>query len=173
MKRVVLGASAGRNVTDMFSDEAKKTLDKILAKYPTKKAALLPALWLAQEEYDGWLPPAAMAEVAGYLDLSPAEVEGVATFYTMYNKQPVGRFHIEVCHNIVCMVRGADELIAHIGSKLGIQPGETTEDNRFTLNTAECLGACANAPCLMIKDKYYEDMTAEKADELIDELVKA
>lgn len=156
----------------MFSEEAKKTLEKIIAKYPTKKAALLPALWLAQEEYGGWLPPEAMREVAGYLDLPPAEVEGVATFYTMYNKQPVGKFHIEVCHNIVCMVRGADDLIEHIGHKLGIGQGETTTDRKFTLNTAECLGACANAPCLMIGDTYYEDVTPEKADKLIDELAR-
>lgn len=156
----------------MFSEEAKKQLDNILKKYPTKKAALLPALWLAQEEYGGWLPPEAMREVAGYLELSPAEVEGVATFYTMYNKEPVGKFHIEVCHNIVCMVRGADDLIDHIGDKLGIARGETTTDRKFTLNTAECLGACANAPCLMIGDTYYEDVTAEKADKLIDDLAR-
>ena len=157
----------------MFSEEAKKTLDKIIAKYPTKKSALLPALWLAQEEYGGWLPEEAMAEVAGYLDLSKAEVQGVATFYTMYNKQPVGKFHIEVCHNIVCMVRGADELINHIGSKLGISEGETTPDRKFTLASAECLGACANAPCFMIGENYYEDMTPEKTDELLDRLAKS
>ena len=156
----------------MFSEEAKKTLEKIIAKYPTKKAALLPALWLAQEEYGGWLPPEAMREVAGYLDLPPAEVEGVATYYTMYNKEPIGKFHIEVCHNIVCMVRGADDLIDHIGGKLGIGQGETTTDRKFTLNSAECLGACANAPCMMIGDKYYEDVTTEKADKIIDELAR-
>jgi NADH-quinone oxidoreductase E subunit len=157
----------------MFSEEAKKTLDKIIAKYPEKKAALLPALWLAQEEYGGWLPPEAMAEVAGYLELAKADVEGVATFYTMYNKQPIGRFHIEVCHNIACMVRGSDELIEHIGKKLGIREGETTPDRRFTLSAAECLGACANAPCFMIADRYYEDVTPEAADKVIEELSKA
>jgi NADH-quinone oxidoreductase subunit E len=157
----------------MFSEDAKQTLNKIIAKYPTKKAALLPALWLAQEEYGGWLPAEAMAEVAGYLDLAKAEVEGVATFYTMYNKTPVGRFHIEVCHNIACMVRGSDDLIEHIGGKLGIREGETTPDKRFTLSAAECLGACANAPCFMIGDRYYEDITTEKADKILDELSKA
>jgi len=156
----------------MFSEEAKKTLEKIIAKYPTKKAALLPALWLAQEEYGGWLPPEAMREVARYLDLPPAEVEGVATYYTMYNKEPVGKFHIEVCHNIVCMVRGADDLIDHIAGKLGIAKGETTGDRKFTLNGAECLGACANAPCMMIGDRYFEDVTPDKADKIIDELAR-
>ncbi len=154
----------------MFSEEAKKKLDAILTKYPTKKAALLPALWLAQEEYGGWVSREAMREVAGYLDLPPADVEGVATFYTMYNKAPIGKYHIEVCHNIVCMVRGADELIAHIGDKLGVEKGETTPDRKFTLAGAECLGACANAPCLMIGDTYYEDVTHEQADRMIDEL---
>lgn len=157
----------------MFSEEAKTTLQQIIAKYPTKKAALLPALWLAQEEYGGWLPAEAMEEVAGYLDLPKAEVEGVATFYTMYNKVPVGRFHIEVCHNIACMVRGSDELIEYIGNKLGIGEGETTSDMRFTLSPAECLGACANAPCFMIGNRYYEDVTPEKADQIIDELSQA
>lgn len=156
----------------MFTAEAKEQLDRIVKKYPTKKAALLPALWLAQEQYGGWLPAEAMREVAGYLDLAPAEVEGVATFYTMYNKEPIGRFHIEVCHNIACMVRGSDSLIEHIGKKLGIGPGETTPDGKFTLNTAECLGACANAPCMMIADHYYEDLTAEKVDRIIDDLKK-
>lgn len=154
----------------MFSAEAKQQLDNIVKKYPTRKAALLPALWLAQEQYDGWLPPEAMQEVAGYLGLPPAEVEGVATFYTMYNKEPIGKFHIEVCHNIACMVRGADDLISHIGEKLGIEKGETTPDRKFTLNGAECLGACANAPCLMIGDKYYEDVTKDGADRILDEL---
>ncbi len=156
----------------MFTAEAKEQLDNIIKKYPTKKAALLPALWLAQEQYDGWLPAEAMREVADYLDLPPAEVQGVATFYTMYNKEPVGKFHIEVCHNIACMVRGSDELIEHIGGKLGIEAGQTTADGKFTLNAAECLGACANAPCLMIAEKYYEDVTTASADALIEELKK-
>ena len=156
----------------MFTAEAKERLDKIIAKYPAKKAALLPALWLAQEQYDGWLPPQAMREVAEYLDLSPAEVEGVATFYTMYNKEKLGKFHIEVCHNIACMVRGADDLIGHVCRRLGIEKGETTPDGQFTVSGAECLGACAHAPALMVGDKYYEDMTPEKIDALVDELKK-
>jgi NADH-quinone oxidoreductase E subunit len=154
----------------MFSKQAKDQLENILKMYPTKKAALLPALWLAQEEYGGWLPREAMREVAGYLDLPPAEVEGVATFYTMYNKKPIGKFHIEVCHNIACMARGSDELIAHLSERLGVEKGETTEDGMFTLSGAECLGACANAPCLMIGDRYYEDLTPEKADAILEEL---
>ena len=157
----------------MFSEEAKQQLDNIVKKYPTKKAALLPALWLAQEQYGGWLPPEAMREVAGYLELPNAEVEGVATFYTMYNKAPTGKYHLEVCHNIACMVVGADALIEHMAHKLGIEKGETTPDRKFTLAGAECLGACANAPCMMIGPKYYENVTPEAADKIIDELSRS
>jgi NADH-quinone oxidoreductase subunit E len=156
----------------MFSEEAKTQLDNLIKKYPTKKAALLPALWIAQEQYGGFVPPEAMREVAGYLDLPAAEVEGVATFYTMYNKAPVGKNHLEVCHNVACMVVGADALIDHIGEKLGIEKGETTADRKFTLSGAECLGACANAPCMMIGPKYYENLTADKVDNIIDELAR-
>jgi NADH-quinone oxidoreductase subunit E len=157
----------------MFSEEAKSQLDNIIKKYPTKKAALLPALWIAQEQYGGYIPPEAMREVAEYLDLPPAEVEGVATFYTMYYKKPVGKHHLEVCHNIACMVVGADQLIEHIGVKLGIDQGETTADMKFTLSSAECLGACANAPCMMVGPKYYENVTPEMADKILDELARA
>ena len=157
----------------MLTEESKKKIDALLPRYPTKKAALLPALYIAQAQNDGWLPREAMKAVAEHLELAPAFVEGVATFYTMYNKAPIGKHHVEVCHNIVCMVRGSDELIDHIGRKLGIEPGETTPDKKFTLNSAECLGACANAPCMMVADKYFEDLTPEKVDKILDELARA
>jgi NADH-quinone oxidoreductase subunit E len=156
----------------MLSEEAKKEIDQIIQRYPTKKAGLLPALWIAQRENGDWLPREVMKEVGEYLELPAAYVEGVATYYTMYNKAPIGRHHLEVCHNIVCMVVGADELIDHIGEKLGVGRGETTPDRKFTLSTAECLGACANAPCMMVGDTYYEDLTPEKADRIIDELAR-
>ena len=154
----------------MLTEDAKKKIDAYVARYPTKKAALLPALYIAQEENGGWIPREAMKDVADYLELAPAYVEGVATFYTMFNKRPVGKHHIEVCHNIVCMVVGADELIEHIGAKLGIEKGETTADRKFTLSGSECLGACANAPCMMIGDRYFEDLTSESVDAIIDDL---
>ena len=156
----------------MFTEEILKKLDVIVQKYPTKKAALLPALWLAQEENDGWIPREAMKDIADFLELAPAEVEGVATFYTMYNKVPIGKYHLEVCHNIVCMAVGADALIDHIGEKLGIDKGATTADRKFTLNGAECLGACANAPCMMVGGTYYEDLDFAKTDKILDELAK-
>lgn len=156
----------------MFTEEVLKKLDLIVQKYPTKKAALLPALWLAQEENDGWIPREAMKDIADFLELAPAEVEGVATFYTMYNKVPIGKYHLEVCHNIVCMAVGADALIDHIGEKLGIDKGATTADRKFTLNGAECLGACANAPCMMVGGTYYEDLDFAKTDKILDELAR-
>ncbi|MGO8670069.1 MAG: NADH-quinone oxidoreductase subunit NuoE [Capsulimonadaceae bacterium] len=157
----------------MLTEDSKKKIDALLPRYPTKQAALLPALYIAQAQNDGWLPREAMKDVALHLGLTPAYVEGVATFYTMYNKRPVGKHHVEVCHNIVCMVRGSDELIEHIGKKLGVEQGETTADGKFTLAAAECLGACANAPCMMVGETYYEDLTPEKVDRILDELARA
>jgi NADH-quinone oxidoreductase subunit E len=144
----------------MLTKDAQTQIDSLLKKYPTKKAALIPALWLMQSENEGWLPREAMRDVAEYLELAPAYVEGVATFYTMFNKAPIGNYHLEVCHNIVCMARGADQLIEHMGQKLGIGNG------------AECLGACANAPCMMVGDVYFEDIDFAKADQILDELAK-
>jgi len=156
----------------MLTEESKNKIEEYAARYPTRKAALLPALYVAQEQNDGWLSREMMKDVAEQLGLAPAYVEGVATFYTMYNKAPVGRHHVEVCHNIVCMVRGADELIEHIGHRLGIEKGDTTPDRKFTLSGAECLGACANAPCMMIGDTYYEDLTPETVDQILQDLAK-
>jgi NADH-quinone oxidoreductase E subunit len=156
----------------MLTEDAKTKIDDLLTKYPTKKAALIPSLWLMQSENDGWLPRAAMHDVAAYLELAPAYVEGVATFYTMFNKAPIGKYHLEVCHNIVCMARGADALIDHIGEKLGIGKGDTTPDKQFTLNGAECLGACANAPCMMVGDVYFEDIDNAKADQILEDLAR-
>jgi NADH-quinone oxidoreductase E subunit len=156
----------------MLTEETQTKIDSLIKKYPTRKAALLPSLWVMQAENDGWLPREAMKDVADYLGLAPADVEGVATFYTMYNKAPIGKYHLEICHNIACMFVGADELIEHIGDKLGISKGETTPDRKFTLSGAECLGACANAPCMMVGDTYYEDLSFADADRILDELAE-
>jgi NADH-quinone oxidoreductase, E subunit len=154
-----------------FDDATKARIDELVARYPNRKAALLPALWVAQEVYGGWLPEEAQAEVADYLGLPRAEVEGVATFYTMYNKKPVGKHHIEICHNVSCQVFGADDLIHYCEKKLGISAGETTPDGMFTLNRAECLGACCNPVAIQVGGKYYEDIKTEaQIDALIDKL---
>lgn len=154
-----------------FTAETKARIDTLIARYPTRRAALLPSLWVAQDVYDGWLPEEAMQEVADHLGLSRAEVEGVATYYTMYNKAPVGRHHIEICHNISCMLWGADDLIHHCERRLGITAGETTPDGEFTLARAECLGACANAVAIQVGGRYFEDVrTPEQMDRLLDDL---
>lgn len=156
-----------------FTDETKARIDEIAGRYPSRKSALLPALWVAQEVYEGWLPEEAMQEVADHLEMSRAEVEGVASYYTMYNKERVGRHHIEVCHNISCMIWGADDLIRHCERTLGIAAGETTPDGMFTLGRAECLGACCNAPAVQVGPTYYEDVTIERMDQLIEALKAA
>lgn len=157
-----------------LTNEAKAQIDDIVARYPNVKAALLPSLWVAQEAYGGWLPGEAQAEVADYLGMSRAEVEGVATYYTMYNKEPVGKHHIEVCHNVSCMIFGADNLIHHIEDKLGITAGETTTDGTFTLNRAECLGACCNPVAIQVGGTYYEDVrTTAQVDTILNGLRSA
>ena len=154
-----------------LNSAAKAQIDDIVSRYPNKKAALLPALWVAQEAYGGHLTREAQAEIADYLGMPRAEVEGVATYYTMYNKEAVGRHHIEVCHNVSCMIFGADALIHHIEDRLDIAAGETTADGMFTLNRAECLGACCNAVPIQVGGTYYENVrTTAQVDALLDEL---
>lgn len=153
-----------------FTDETKARLDELISRYPSRRAALLPALWVAQEVYGGWLPPEAMAEVAEHLQVPAADVAGVATFYTMYNKEPRGKHAVEICQNVSCMVLGADELIHHCEKRLGIHAGETTADGTVTLARVECLGACCNAPAVQIGGTYYEDVTPEKMDAILEGL---
>ena len=154
-----------------FTQETKARLDELISRYPDRRSALLPALWVAQEVYGGWLPEEAMAEVAEYLGVPTVEAEGVATFYSMYHKAPVGKHHIEICHNISCQIMGADDLVHHCERRLGIHAGgEITPDGMFSLARVECLGACCNTLVVQVGPKYYENMDAEKVDRLIDEL---
>lgn len=155
-----------------FTDDTKRRLDALIARYPTSKAALLPALWVAQEVYGGWLPPEAMQEVADHLGVPASDVAGVATFYTMYNKRPVADHRIEICQNVACMVNGADELIGYCERKLGIHAGEMTADGTFSVERVECLGACCHAPALMVGSTYYENATEQTIDKLVAELGK-
>ena len=153
-----------------FSEQAQQEYEKILSHYPvSKESALLPVLHLAQKEF-GYISDEVMQYVAKLLDISPVKVKGVATFYTMYNKQPVGKYHLQVCHNISCVLNGSEELIEHIKQKLNIENGETTEDGLFTLTEVECLGACGEGPVIQVNDDYHLSMTKEKVDELIEKL---
>ena len=160
------------NKTIAFSPEALAVAQQIIKRYPEgrQKSALLPLLHLAQSEFDGWLSPAAMDYVASLLNIKPIEVYEVATFYTMYNLSPVGNCLIEVCQTGPCWLRGADDIVEHLEKKLGIKNGETTADGKFTLKTVECLGSCGTAPMLQCGADYYEDLTNDKVDTMLDKL---
>jgi len=153
----------------LFEGEYKQRLDKILTRYPTKRAALLPALALAQE-IRGYVSPESMDEVAGALDLSPAYVRGVATFYTMYNKRPVGRYLVQVCTNISCNLCGADEVLEAFLKYTDTDLGETSEDGAFTTIEAECLAACGFPTCVQINSRYYENVTPAEVPRIIEHL---
>jgi NADH-quinone oxidoreductase E subunit len=151
----------------VLSEQSKFEIYKIRDEYPDPQSALLPALALAQRDYGGWLPEAAFDEVAVVLDLPATKVASVASFYTMFNRQPVGRHLIQVCTNIACSLLGAEHLVEHISRKLGIAVGETTADGKFTLLEVECLGSCGTAPMMQVDDQYYENLTEAKIDQIL------
>ena len=157
-----------------FNDEQLKEFNRLVARYPEgkQKSALLPVLHLAQDSFGGWLSAETMDYVAELLNITPIEVYEVATFYSMYNLKPVGKYMFEVCQTGPCMVNGCDDIIEYIGTKLGIKPGETTADGMFTLKTVECLGACGYAPMMQMEKHYKEHLTKEKVDAIIDECRK-
>lgn len=152
----------------------QSTLDKvneIISRYPAgkQKSALIPVLHLAQQEFGGWLDVPVMDYVASLLQISPIEVYEVASFYSMFNLQPVGKYMFEVCQTGPCMLNGSDDIIGYIKEKLGIGVGETTADGMFTLKTVECLGACGYAPMMQLGKNYREHLTREKVDAIIAE----
>ena len=158
----------------MFSENKLQQVNEIIARYPQgkQKSALLPVLHLAQDEFGGWLDVPVMDYVASLLNIEPIEVYEVATFYSMYNLKPVGRYLFEVCETGPCMLNGSDEIIAYIKDKLNIGVGETTADGMFTLKTVECLGACGYAPMMQLGKIYKEHLTKEKVDQIIEECRK-
>lgn len=157
-----------------FSAHKLQEVQTIIARYPEgkQKSALIPVLHLAQEEFGGWLSSDTMDYVASLLSLEPIEVYEVATFYSMFNLKPVGKYLFEVCQTGPCMLRGSDGIVDYIYEKLGIRPGETTADGMFTLKTVECLGACGYAPMLQLGKHYREHLTKERVDLLIEECSK-
>ncbi len=154
-----------------FSEEKLNKVNEIIARYPEgkQKSALIPVLHLAQESFGGWLSAETMDYVASLLQITPIEVYEVATFYSMYNLKPVGKYLFEVCQTGPCMLNGSDNIIAYIQEKLGIRNGETTADGLFTLKTVECLGACGYAPMMQLGKFYKEHLTKEKVDQIIAE----
>jgi NADH-quinone oxidoreductase E subunit len=153
-----------------FSAQAIAEVEEIVSHYPERRAAMLPALWIAQREYGGSLTPAALGEVAELLERPYAEVEGVASFYTMYNLRRVGRHHIEVCTCLTCACVGAYDVLHRLEDRLGIAPGETTADGEFTLSEAECLNWCEAGTVVQVGDRYYGNVTAATVDALLDKL---
>ncbi len=154
----------------MLSEKARQEIRTLCQQYPSHQSGLLAALYVAQQEYGGWLPPEALDEVATLMGLPATYVASAASFYTMFHRKPVGHHRIEVCTNISCSLLGADHLLAYLSRKLGIQVGETTPDGQFTLLEVECLGSCGTAPVIKIDDQYYENLTEEKVDHILDRI---
>ena len=152
-----------------FNAASKAELDALLTRYPTKEAALLPALWLVQRQ-EGWISEESMEYVAGLLGISPVKVFSVVSFYTMFYTRPMGRHVIQVCRNLSCSLLGARELVRHIEDRIGVGVGETTADGRYSLLTVECLGSCGTAPMMQVNDDYHENLTRERVDALLTEM---
>jgi len=152
-----------------WPENVKAEVAEAISHYPVKRSAVLPLLWIAQRTW-GWLPPAAMRLVASTLELNEPEVFGVATFYTMFNLQPVGRHHLQVCMTLSCSLMGSDRLFKHLEKKLGIGHGQTTPDGRFTLRRVECLAACGGGPCMQVNLDYYENLDENNVDALLEKL---
>ncbi len=153
----------------MYGPEFEAKVNAVVARYPEPKAAMLPVLWEVQSE-KGSIDLEAEAWVASRLGVSASHVHGVVTFYTMFKQKPTGRHHIQVCTTLSCMLRGSDSLLKHLEDKLGIKPGQTTPDGKFSLVRVECLGACGSAPMFQINDDFHENLTLEKVDRLLDSL---
>jgi NADH-quinone oxidoreductase E subunit len=153
----------------MLSDKAQGEIKEIIKRYPMKRSAILPALWVAQREC-GYLSEEAMRSVARLLEINPTQVYEVATFYTMYSLEPTGKYVIQVCRTLSCALCGALEILRTIQQKLGIKEGETTRDGLFTLKTVECIASCGTAPAIQINEQYYENLTTEKVDRILSDL---
>merc|ERR1712212_1032182 len=155
-----------------FTPENLKRAEAIMSIYPSghKKAAVIPLLDLAQRQHGNWLPLTAMHEVAKLLNMPRMRVYEVATFYTMFMRNPIGKYHIQICTTTPCWLRGSDEILAAVKDNLGIGVGETTKDKLFTISEVECLGACVNAPMIQINDDYYEDLTVVDTNEILEDL---
>ncbi|MBF0161353.1 MAG: NADH-quinone oxidoreductase subunit NuoE [Magnetococcales bacterium] len=155
-----------------FSEAALQQVERIFQRYPAdrRQSAVMPLLHLAQKEFGGWLSQESMDYVAALVGIAPIRVYEVATFYTMYNLKPVGKYHVQVCTNISCWLCDSDAIAKTLQNKLRLSFGESSGDGRFTLTEVECLGACVNAPMLQINDDYYENLTPESVAKIIDQL---
>jgi NADH-quinone oxidoreductase E subunit len=152
-----------------FSSAVEAEIDRHLAKYPVKRSAILPLMFVVQRER-GYLDPPGVAYLAKRLDLRITDIWEVATFYSMLQMKPVGTYHIQVCRTLSCKIMGSDRIAQHCAERLGIKPGETTSDGRFSLSEVECLGSCGTAPMFQINFDYHENLTPEKVDKILNSL---
>jgi NADH-quinone oxidoreductase E subunit len=152
-----------------LSKTEQEQIKAAIAPFPERRSGLLPALHIVQSSR-GCVDQQAMVDVAEFFDLHPMEVKEVVTFYTMFQQQPIGEYHFQVCRSISCFVMGCNPILEHLKQRLGIEPGQTTTDGKFTLSTVECLGSCGTAPVIQVNEDYYEDLTTDTVDELIDRL---
>jgi len=153
----------------MFGQEFEKKVDHLVTLYPRPQAALLPVLWEIQKA-NGWIDGECEKWAGQRLGVSAAHVHGVVTFYTMYKQRPTGKYHIQLCTTLSCMLRGSDDLLVHLKKKLDIDVGEVTPDGKFSLARVECLGSCGTAPMFQLNDDFHEDLTIDKVDQLLDSL---
>ena len=153
----------------MLTEENQKKVEELRKRYPTSQALVLPVLWIVQEQ-EGYISEDSMKYVASLLHIPFGHILGVVSFYTMLQKDRIGKYHIEVCTNVSCMLRGSGKILEHIEQRLGLKVGETSPDKKWTLTETECLGSCGTAPMLAVGDEYYENLTLEKIDKLIDNM---
>ncbi len=153
----------------MLNQNNRDRIEVLRKRYPQAKALILPVLWMVQEQ-EGYISEESMKEVAEILNLPVGHVLGVVTFYTMLHDKPQGRYHIEVCTNVSCMLKGSDQILRHLEERTGVTCGSTSPDKKFTITETECMGACGFAPMFAIGEEYYENLTPEKVDEILEKL---
>jgi NADH-quinone oxidoreductase subunit E len=152
-----------------FNEENEKKFEELLQRYPHKASLTLPSLWMVQYQ-EGWISEEAIVFLAQKLDTTPMDIQSIASFYTMFHLKPVGRYHIQLCKTLSCMLCGSREIKNHIENRLGIKFGQSTKDMKFTLSEVECLGSCGTAPCMSLNEDYKENLTIEKVDAILDGL---
>jgi len=149
-----------------FTEENLKRIENEIKKYPVKQPAVMAALWIAQEQY-GWISGEVMKEVASILDMTMEEVLGIVTFYTMYHQRPMGKYHIQVCTNVSCMLRSGYEIFEQVKQKLNIGNMQVTDDKMFSLEEVECMGSCGTAPMIAVNEDYFENLDKEKVEQIL------
>jgi len=152
-----------------FTEENINRINEITTHYPGKQPAVMAALYIGQEQ-NGWVSYEVMQEVASVLEMNPEDVLGITTFYTMYHQKPVGKFHLQVCTNVSCMLRGGYKIYEHVKEKLGIDNGQVTEDKTFSLEEVECMGSCGTAPMIAVNEDYYENLDIKQVDQILESL---